>query len=93
MGIRMALGAERREILGLVVARGMKLALIGIAVGVPSSIAATRLLRSLLFEVSPTDPLTFGGIALLLAASALAACYLPARRASRLDPLAALRHE
>ena len=93
MGIRMALGAERREILGLVVARGMKLTLIGIAIGLVSAFAATRFLRSLLFEVSPTDPLTFGAIALLLAASALAACYLPARRAARLDPLTALRHE
>jgi len=93
MGIRMALGAERREILGLVVVRGMKLTLIGIAIGLVSAFAATRFLRSLLFEVSPTDPLTFGGIALLLAASALAACYLPARRAARLDPLTALRHE
>lgn len=93
MGIRMALGAERREILGLLVARGMKLALIGMALGLPSAAAATRFLRSLLYEVSPTDPWTFGAIPLVLAASALAASYLPARRAARLDPLAALRYE
>ena len=81
------------KILGLVVARGMKLTLIGIAIGLVSAFAATRFLRSLLFDVSPTDPLTFGAIALLFAASALGACYLPARRAARLDPLTALRHE
>jgi putative ABC transport system permease protein len=93
LGIRLALGAKRREILTLVVARGMKLSLMGIGAGLVSALAGTRYLKSLLFEVSPTDPLTLGAISLLLAGSALAACYIPARRAARLDPLTALRHE
>jgi putative ABC transport system permease protein len=93
VGIRMALGAERREILKMVVARGMKLALLGIALGLVLALSAARLFTSLLFEVSPADPVSFFAIALLLAASAFAASYLPARRAARLDPLTALRHE
>jgi ABC-type antimicrobial peptide transport system permease subunit len=71
----------------------MKLTLAGIALGLPAAIAAGRSLRSLLFEVSPMDPVSFGGIALLLAATAFVASYVPARRAARLDPLNALRQE
>jgi putative ABC transport system permease protein len=93
MGIRMALGAETREILRLVVGGGMTLTLKGIALGLPAALAAGRSLRSLLFQVSPMDPLSFGAIALLLAATAFVASYVPARRAARLDPLIALRQE
>jgi putative ABC transport system permease protein len=93
VGIRMALGAERGEILKMVVARGMRLALAGIALGLVLALSAARLLTSLLYEVSPADPASFLGIAILLAGSAFAASYLPARRAARLDPLTALRHE
>jgi putative ABC transport system permease protein len=89
----MALGAETREILRLVVGGGMKLTLAGIVLGLPMAMAAGRWLRSLLFETSPMDPLSFGGIALLLGATAFVASYVPARRAARLDPLDALRQE
>ncbi|HEY6401821.1 MAG TPA: FtsX-like permease family protein, partial [Blastocatellia bacterium] len=93
IGIRVALGAERRDILKMVVAQGMKLALIGAVIGLGSSLALTRLMRSLLFEVSATDPLTFAGLAALLSIVAMLACYLPARRATNVDPMVALRCE
>jgi ABC-type antimicrobial peptide transport system permease subunit len=73
--------------------QGAKLALAGIVIGSAAALALTRLMRSLLFEVSPADPLTFAGIAALLVAVALAACYIPARRAMRVDPMTALRYE
>jgi len=93
IGIRMALGAVRRDVLALVVRQGFALAAVGLALGVIGALALTRVLRSLLFSVSATDPTVFFGIVALLAGVALVACYLPARRAARVDPMIALRHE
>jgi putative ABC transport system permease protein len=92
-GVRMALGAESRDILLLVVKRGMGLALVGLAIGLAASLTLTRLMQSLLFEVSANDPTVFAWIALLLAAVAFAACVIPALRATKVDPMAALRYE
>jgi putative ABC transport system permease protein len=93
LGVRMALGAQRRDVSGLVIRQGMKPVLIGIAIGLSSAFFLTRLMSSLLFRVSANDPLTFAGIALLLVAIALLACYAPARRATKADPMIALRSE
>jgi putative ABC transport system permease protein len=93
MGIRMALGARPRDVLSLVVRQGMTLAGLGIALGIVGALAATQLLASMLYGVAPTDPVTFTGVAALLAAVALLACWLPARRAARVDPNVALRAE
>jgi ABC-type antimicrobial peptide transport system permease subunit len=93
MGIRTALGAQRRDVLRLVMRDGAKIALLGIAFGIAGALALTRLMASLLFEVKPTDPATFAGVAILLTLVALAACYIPARRAMRVDPMVALRYE
>jgi ABC-type antimicrobial peptide transport system permease subunit len=92
-GIRMALGARRGDIFRLVLGGGARMAVVGVAIGIGLSLAITRLISTLLFGISSTDPLTFAGVALLLAGVALFASYLPARRATRVDPLAALRYE
>ncbi len=93
IGIRTTLGAQRRDIIRLVLSRGIRLTAIGLVIGLAISLAGTRLLSSLLYEIGTTDPLTFVGVSLLLTAVALLACYLPARRATKVDPMVALRCE
>ena len=93
IGIRLALGAQRRAVLALVLAQGMRLALIGVGTGVALAWALTRVMRTLLYEVRPTDLLTFTIVPLVLLAVASLACYFPARRATRIDPMEALRYE
>jgi putative ABC transport system permease protein len=93
LGIRLALGASRVDVLRLVLSAGFKLVLIGIGVGLVLSFAVTRFLSSLLFGVRATDLLTFGALSILMIVVSLLACYLPARRATKVDPLVALRYE
>ena len=93
IGIRMALGASQWDVLALVCGQGLRLILIGVAAGLALAFGLTRLMSKILFGISPTDPLTFAIVVLVLAAVALLACYLPARRATHVDPIIALRHE
>jgi putative ABC transport system permease protein len=93
LGLRMALGAQARDVLTLILAQGLKLTLIGIGLGLMAALALTRWMESLLFDVRPTDVLTFAVIALLLTAVALLACWIPARRATKVDPLIAIKYE
>jgi putative ABC transport system permease protein len=93
IGIRMALGAQQGDVLKLVLGQGMRMALIGVGVGVAAAIGLTRLMSKMLFQVSATDPVTLIGVSVVLTGVALAACYIPARRAMRTDPIIALRYE
>jgi putative ABC transport system permease protein len=93
IGIRMALGAAQPEVIKLVLRQGLALTLAGLGLGLLGALGLTRLLSGMLYEVRPTDPLTFAGVALLLTAISLLANYIPARRATKVDPMVALRHE
>jgi predicted permease len=93
IGIRMALGAQRRDVVRMVLGEGLRVALVGVAVGIVAALALTHLMTQMIFGVRAVDPLTFAGVAILLTLVALAACYIPARRAMRVDPIVALRYE
>lgn len=93
IGVRVALGAQRKDVMRLIIGNGAKMALIGVAIGIVAALGLTRLMSNQLFGVSPHDPLTFATVAVLLVLVAVAACYIPARRAMRVDPMVALRHD
>jgi putative ABC transport system permease protein len=93
IGIRMALGAQHREIMTMVLREGMALALIGLGIGLAGAFAVTRILSSLLYEINTRDPFTFVAVSLLVVLVALSACYIPARRATQLDPMIVIRSE
>jgi putative ABC transport system permease protein len=93
IGVRMALGAAPEVVMKLILARGLRLALLGAVLGLAAAMGLARLMTSLLFGVSAADPATFSGVAVILLGVAMAACYIPARRATRVDPMVGLRHE
>jgi len=93
IGVRVALGAATGDVLRVILGRGLRTIFIGVAAGITGALALTRTVKSLLFGVTATDPLTFGGVTALLVGAALLACYIPARRATKVDPMVALRSE
>jgi putative ABC transport system permease protein len=93
IGIRLALGAKPWEVLRMVLGKGLQLTLVGVVIGILAALAATRLISTMIYGVTPADPMTFAAVAVFLVLVALLACYVPARRATRVDPLVALRHE
>jgi putative ABC transport system permease protein len=93
IGVRVAMGARSRDVLTMILSQGMRTIMIGVLIGVAGALALTRALSSLLFGITATDPLTFAAVIALLIATALLACYIPARRASKVDPMVALRYE
>jgi putative ABC transport system permease protein len=93
LGLRLALGAQRRDVLRLVIGQGMKAVLVGVGIGLAGALAVTRLIAHLLFEISATDPVTFAAIVGVLLSIAMLACFVPAWRATKVDPMVALRHE
>jgi ABC-type antimicrobial peptide transport system permease subunit len=93
IGVHLALGAQQSDVMRIVMGKGFKLTLVGIALGLAGAFILTRVIHSLLYEVSPTDSITFAGLSLLLMSVAILACYIPARRATKVDPMVALRYE